>query len=121
MSASIPTTKFRTRQVFRYLQRVFPPPLDEPWTLVMVDGAADFGGCDWPTKTVEVDIAYPQPVTNSTLVHEWAHVLDTRPDTIWNEETAHDDFFWSLHGRIYRRFYEEGGAEESAYTKGVRY
>ena len=103
----------RTKQIFRWLQRVFPPPGDLQWKLVWDNDPDNFGTCDWETREIAICPGYPIEVLVETLLHEWTHVRDRRSAEHWAEHLEHDDTFWLEHGRIYRRYKEEGGAQES--------
>lgn len=51
-----------------------------------------------------------------TLLHEWAHAVSLRHDIIEDKRLdhgAHDDEWGLAHGKIYRRFYDDGGSEDS--------
>ena len=51
---------------------------------------------------------------NSTLLHEWAHAVTLRQSKIEDKRLSHGghDDEWALaYGKIYRWFYDEGGAD----------
>ena len=51
-----------------------------------------------------------------SLLHEWAHAVSMRHDAIEEKRLnhgAHDDEWGLAYGKIYRRFYDEGGDQDS--------
>lgn len=107
----------RAREVFRWLQRVFPAPENATWKLEWVEDPQLFGQCVYETCTIEINPLQTQEVLHDTLLHEWGHVRDERPAEGWLESMEHDDHFQILAGRIYRRYMEEGGCEESKWIR----
>ncbi len=116
-------TRKRTREVFRWHDRVFPPPRDLPVRLVLHDSLEeDFAYVEWDDdekRAVElhVSLEHDQAVINANLNHEWAHVRDPETGDKWGR---HDSDFYERLGQIERRWVEEGGSEESKWAKGVR-
>lgn len=57
---------------------------------------------------IRIDGAMCRSAVFDTLIHEWTHLLRGEYDR--NDDGAHDDAFWTLHGELYRCWHERGGS-----------
>lgn len=106
----------RVRQVETWLRGRWPAPLP---TTVLISPPKRFSDpndlghtiIERGTQLIELLVDRPLEETVDTLLHEWAHALTlvfTRPG-----ESTHRDEYWLAYGRIYRDYFERGGAELS--------
>ena len=103
------TKRGRIRQVHRWLEAEFPAP--HPVRVSICKVKKDYGDCDLIKSGVlhvRVNCDLDWYASIEWLLHEYAHAV------AWGKEkNAHDRAWSDRYGRIYRRWHNKGGAEES--------
>ena len=102
------------RRTATWCQTGFPPRV-EVVVNVVGDMDSDLYGFVVPMndeKTrVELNVSAQQSVREAveTVMHEWAHVHTLPWLSDWQND--HEDWFWIVYGRMYRRWNDQGGQE----------
>ncbi len=125
------SNKDRVHQVARWLAAEFQTPY--PVTVRCSKKIAAHRGDDWTIRQtgyhgetervgrrIIIRIAVRPGINRyslmDTLIHEWAHAVTTRHDAIEGKRLdhgCHDDEWGLMYGKIYRRFYDDDGCEDS--------
>jgi hypothetical protein len=102
--------------IFRIAKKIAADPEDRPAT----KRTGYYGSTERVGRTIVIRIACRPGIRRDDLfqsiLHEFAHAVSMRHDKIEDgrlSHGAHDDEWGLAYGKIYRRFYDEGGAESS--------
>ncbi len=102
---------------FRIVKKVAAAPNDKPAT----KRVGYYGSTERIGRKIVIRIACRPGMRRDdlfqTILHEFAHAVSMRHDRIEDERLnhgAHDDEWGLAYGKIYRRFYDEGGVESSS-------
>lgn len=106
----------RLKQVAAWLRDTFPTPF--PVYVRMVDRRQlpeQFGDTLRRGRRIRIRILgnLPWHTAVETLLHEWAHAVCWTFEHVESWKPDHDDHWAVTYGRIYRHFYDLGGAEAS--------
>jgi hypothetical protein len=105
------------RRTATWCQANFPPRVE---VVVSVVGEIDDETLGFVAPTndektkVELLVSADQSVREAieTTIHEWAHVHTLPWLADWQND--HEDWFWLVFGRMYRRWHDQGGAQAAA-------
>jgi hypothetical protein len=102
---------------FRFPKRIAAHPNEE----AMVRRSGYYGDTERRGRKIIIRIAVRPSINRftmlDTLLHEFAHAVSTQHKKIEDRRLthgSHDDVWALTYGKIYRRFYDEGGAEASS-------
>jgi len=106
----------RLRQIYRWLGETFPTPY--PTRLKLVRGTKVRSDQGYVTLVrrklvIHIDTKYPLHACIDTLQHEMAHACVWRHVSMEKHCADHSDEWGLALAKIYRKFNDEGGDEES--------
>ena len=112
--------KGRLEQVHRWLHREYLTPHPTTFTTSWQDRRrkdSDDGGCYRWGRAIHIDVNLNQPWTTAldALLHEYAHALVWPRAHLEDYQKDHGEEWALAYGRLYRRYNDEDGAEESQY------
>ena len=103
------TRRGRLKQAEAWLRLYFPPALRTVVRVGQIPRGSE-GDCSESNNhlLVRVNKNLTWYIAIETLLHEWAHAV------AWPREAEDHNRAWSdVYGKIYRHWYQDGGAEES--------